>query len=136
MYKKSLFFICFFSLFSVQNAISSVAINKDENKVVNKAESKTTTKEDKSPDKLLNAATGVITKIDVDNFKVMIKHAGIKNPDIPAATTAFWVIDNDVLEKVKVGEKISFVVSRVNSSFVVKNITRDGKLLDSESSKK
>lgn len=53
---------------------------------------------------------GEIRKIDKSLGKVTIKHGPIRNLDMPAMTMVFNVKDTRFLDKVKVGDKVRFVV--------------------------
>ncbi len=65
---------------------------------------------------------GEIRKIDKENGKVTIKHAEIKNLDMPPMSMVFNVKDKAMLDKVQVGEKIQFVVIMDAGKMVVTDI--------------
>lgn len=65
---------------------------------------------------------GEIRKIDKENGKVTIKHAEIKNLDMPPMSMVFNVKDKALLDKVQVGEKIQFVVIMDAGKMVVTDI--------------
>ncbi len=62
---------------------------------------------------------GEIRKVDKDTKKLTIKHGEIKSLDMPAMTMVFQVKDAAMLDKVKAGDKIRFVVQKSDSGFVV-----------------
>ena len=51
---------------------------------------------------------GEVRKVDVDEGKVTLKHADIKNLDMPAMTMVFVVKDKAMLSGVKTGDKVKF----------------------------
>jgi Cu/Ag efflux protein CusF len=65
---------------------------------------------------------GEIRKVDKDAKKLTIKHGEIKNLDMPPMTMVFQVKDASVLDKVKVGDKVRFVVQKSDTGFVVTEI--------------
>lgn len=65
---------------------------------------------------------GEIRKIDKEQGKVTIKHAEIKNLDMPPMSMVFGVKDKAMLDKVQVGEKIQFVVIMDAGKMVVTEI--------------
>lgn len=65
---------------------------------------------------------GEIRKIDKEQGKVTIKHAEIKNLDMPPMSMVFNVKDKAMLDKVQVGEKIQFVVVMDAGKMVVTDI--------------
>lgn len=65
---------------------------------------------------------GEVTKVDMDNKKVTLRHAEIKNLDMPGMTMVFQVKDPAMLSKVKSGDKVRFTAERLNGAFTVTNI--------------
>lgn len=65
---------------------------------------------------------GEIRKIDKDAKKLTIKHGEIKNLDMPPMTMVFQVKDAGVLDTVKVGDKVRFIVQKSDTGFVVTDI--------------
>ena len=65
---------------------------------------------------------GEVRKVDKDAKKLTIKHGEIKNLDMPPMTMVFRVKDAGVLDKVKVGDKVRFVVQKSDTGFVVTDI--------------
>lgn len=65
---------------------------------------------------------GEIRKVDKDAKKLTIKHGEIKSLDMPPMTMVFQVKEASVLDKVKVGDKVRFVVQKSDTGFVVTDI--------------
>lgn len=65
---------------------------------------------------------GEIRKIDKENGKVTIKHAEIKNLDMPPMSMVFNVKDKAMLDQVQVGQKIQFAVIQDAGKMVVTDI--------------
>ena len=65
---------------------------------------------------------GEIRKVDKDAKKITIKHGELKNLDMPPMTMVFHVKDPGILEKVKQGDKVSFVAEKVGGQFTVTQI--------------
>lgn len=65
---------------------------------------------------------GEIRKIDKENGKVTIKHGEIKHVDMPPMSMVFNVKDKAMLDKVRVGEKIQFIVIQDAGKMVVTDI--------------
>ena len=65
---------------------------------------------------------GEVRKIDKENGKVTIKHGEIKHMDMPPMTMVFTAKDKALLDKVKVGEKVQFVVVQEGGKMVVTDI--------------
>jgi Cu(I)/Ag(I) efflux system periplasmic protein CusF len=65
---------------------------------------------------------GEIRKVDKATKKLTIKHGEIKNLDMPAMTMVFEVKDAAMLDRVKAGDKVRFVVQKSDSGFVVTEI--------------
>lgn len=62
---------------------------------------------------------GEIRKVDKDAGKITIKHEELKNLEMPAMTMVFRVKDPAMLDKVKAGDKITFVAEKVDGQFTV-----------------
>ena len=62
---------------------------------------------------------GEIKKIDKDAGKLTIKHGPIANLDMPGMTMVFRVIDSGMLDRVKPGEHVQFVVEKLNGALTV-----------------
>ena len=64
-------------------------------------------------------STGEVEKVDKSGGKVTIKHGPIDNLGMPAMTMAFRVKDPAMLDQMKEGDKINFVVEKVDGAFTV-----------------
>jgi len=62
---------------------------------------------------------GVIKKVNEKNGKVSIAHEELKNLDMPAMTMVFRTVDEEMLGKLKAGQKIEFIAERVNGKLTV-----------------
>ncbi len=62
---------------------------------------------------------GVVKKIDVKANKVTIIHEELKNLDMPAMTMVFRIGDEAMIEKLKEGAPVEFVVDRVKGKLTV-----------------
>ena len=65
---------------------------------------------------------GEVRKVDKDTKKITIKHADIRNLDMPGMTMLFQVSDPAFLDAVKPGDKVRFAAERVNGAIVVTQI--------------
>ncbi|HPT50435.1 MAG TPA: copper-binding protein [Accumulibacter sp.] len=65
---------------------------------------------------------GDVRKVDRDAGKLTIKHGDIKNLGMPGMTMAFAVKDKKLLDKVKTGDKIRFVVVDEGGKWVITDI--------------
>jgi Cu(I)/Ag(I) efflux system protein CusF len=75
-----------------------------------------------------DSVSGEIRKIDKDAKKLTIKHGEIKHLDMPPMTMVFQVKDAALLDKVKVGDKIQFMVEKAAAGgFVVTDVQRSDK---------
>jgi Cu(I)/Ag(I) efflux system periplasmic protein CusF len=71
-----------------------------------------------------DATAGEVTKIDKAAGKVTLKHAEIKNLDMPPMTMAFRVKDAKVLDSVAVGDRVRFVAEKVDGQYTVTTLTK------------
>lgn len=62
---------------------------------------------------------GEVRKIDKDTSKITIKHGEIKHLEMPGMTMVFNAKDKTLLDKVQVGDKISFMVVSEGGKMVV-----------------
>jgi len=62
---------------------------------------------------------GEVRKIDKENKKITLKHAEIKNLDMPPMTMVFQLKDPAWLDKLKVGSKVRFAAENSASGMVV-----------------
>jgi Cu(I)/Ag(I) efflux system periplasmic protein CusF len=65
---------------------------------------------------------GEVRKIDAAAGKITLKHAEIKNLDMPAMSMAYAVKDPALLQKVKPGDKVNFTADKINGAFTVVSI--------------
>ena len=65
---------------------------------------------------------GEIRKVNKEAKKLTIKHGEIKSLDMPPMTMVFQVKDASVLDKVKAGDKVRFVVQKFDAGLVVTDI--------------
>lgn len=71
------------------------------------------------------AATGEIRKIDKEAGKITLRHGEIKNLEMPAMTMVFVARRIDLLDGLKVGDKVKFSAVNENGKFVVTQILSD-----------
>ncbi len=64
-------------------------------------------------------ADGEIKKINRDSKKMTIKHGDIKSLDMPGMTMVFQIRDTSLLETFKAGDKVKFVIEKLDGAFVV-----------------
>lgn len=64
-------------------------------------------------------ASGEVKKVDKDAGKITIKHGPLVNLDMPAMTMVFRIKDNAMLDQVKAGDKVGFMVEKVNGVLTV-----------------
>jgi Cu(I)/Ag(I) efflux system periplasmic protein CusF len=62
---------------------------------------------------------GEVRKVDKGSGKITLKHAEIRNLDMPAMTMVFQVKDAALLDRVKQGDKVRFHAEKVNDVMVV-----------------
>lgn len=67
-------------------------------------------------------SNGEVKKIDKEAGKITIKHGPLKNVGMSAMTMAFRVKDAAMLNQVKEGDKINFIVEKVNGNLTVTKI--------------
>lgn len=60
-----------------------------------------------------------VRKIDKPAGKITLKHAEIKNLDMPGMTMVFQVNDPALLDKVKAGDKVKFSAEKTGGAYVV-----------------
>ena len=65
---------------------------------------------------------GEVRKIDMEAGKVTLKHADIKNLDMPGMTMVFVVKDKAMLDKLKTGDKVKFKAINEAGKFTVTEI--------------
>lgn len=64
-------------------------------------------------------AEGEVKKVNRDNKKMTIKHGEIKSLDMPGMTMVFQISDTALLETFKAGDKVKFVIEKLDGAFVV-----------------
>jgi Cu/Ag efflux protein CusF len=69
-------------------------------------------------------ADGEVRRIDKDAKKITIKHGPIANLEMPAHTMVFQVKDPEMLERVKVGDKVRFEAQKVGGAFLLLQIDK------------
>ena len=69
-----------------------------------------------------DSTDGEVRKIDLEAGKVTLKHAEIKNLDMPAMTMVFVVKDKVMLDKLKTGDKIRFKAVLETGKYTVTEI--------------
>lgn len=62
---------------------------------------------------------GEVRKIDVANQKITLRHGPLLNLGMPPMTMVFGVQDAALLDGLKLGDKVNFVVEQQGSQFVV-----------------
>ena len=65
---------------------------------------------------------GEVRKIDTEGGKVTLKHADIKNLDMPGMAMVFVVKDKAMLDKLKVGDQVKFKATNDAGKFTVTEI--------------
>ena len=65
---------------------------------------------------------GEVRKIDMEAGKITLKHADIKNLDMPGMTMVFVVKDKAMLDKLKAGDKVRFKAINDAGKFTVTEI--------------
>lgn len=65
---------------------------------------------------------GEVRKVDKATGKITIKHGEIKHMDMPGMTMVFVAKDKALLDKVKPGDKIGFMVVDENGQMMVTDI--------------
>jgi Cu(I)/Ag(I) efflux system protein CusF len=63
-----------------------------------------------------------VRKVDMEGGKVTLKHADIKNRDMPGMTMVFVVKDKAMLDKLKAGDKVKFKAINDAGKFTVTEI--------------
>ncbi len=65
---------------------------------------------------------GEVRKVDKDARKITLRHAEIKQLDMPAMTMVFQVKDPAMLDKVKAGDKVKFKAEGTGGALTVTEI--------------
>ena len=65
-----------------------------------------------------------VTKIDRAGHRVTLKHAEIKNLDMPPMTMIFHVADASTLQGVQVGDRVRFTAARIEGRYTVTGLSK------------
>ncbi|NKE67551.1 copper-binding protein [Ramlibacter sp. RBP-2] len=65
---------------------------------------------------------GEVRKVDKAGKKITLRHGPLKNLDMPPMTMAFQVSEPELLDKVKVGDKVRFAASNPGGKLTVTQI--------------
>ena len=68
------------------------------------------------------AIDGEVRKVDKGAGKLTIRHAEIRNLEMPAMTMVFTVKDPEMLDRLKEGDKIKFTADKVNGVYTVTTV--------------
>lgn len=82
---------------------------------------------DTTMSKTADMTYGEVRKIDTDGSKLTLRHGKIKNLDMPPMTMVFMVNDKNMLDKLKVGDKVKFKAIKDNGKLTVTDIKVDNK---------
>lgn len=69
-----------------------------------------------------HAIDGEVTRINKDTNKISIRHGPLPQFDMPAMNMVYAVKDPVLLDKVKVGSKITFTADKIDGTFTVLSI--------------
>ena len=65
---------------------------------------------------------GEVRKVDAAHGKLTIRHAEIKNLDMPPMTMVFGVSDEKLLDKVQAGDKVRFTATGEGGKYTVTDL--------------
>ena len=65
---------------------------------------------------------GEVRKVDKDAKKLTIRHGPIANLEMPAMTMVFQVKDPAILDQVKAGDKVRFMVEKSGGAYIVTHL--------------
>lgn len=65
---------------------------------------------------------GEVRKIDKEAGKITLRHGEIKHLDMPPMTMVFMARDKSLLDKVKAGDKVRFMVIHENGQMIVTDL--------------
>lgn len=68
--------------------------------------------------------SGEVRKVDVAQGKITIKHGVIKNLDMPGMTMIFRAKDASMLNSIKAGDMVQFIVERQSGALVITDIKK------------
>jgi len=63
-----------------------------------------------------------VRKVDRQNNKITLKHADIKNLDMPAMTMVFQVREPALLDNLQAGDKVRFSADKIGGAYTVLSI--------------
>ena len=69
-------------------------------------------------------ARGEVTKINMEQGKITLRHGPIKNLDMDSMTMVFAVADPSMLRSVKPGDRVVFEADRVNGRITVTKLNK------------
>ena len=67
---------------------------------------------------------GEVRKIDLEQGKVTLRHADIKNLDMPGMTMVFSMQDKTQLQDLAVGDTVLFAAERIKGEIVVTSLEK------------
>jgi uncharacterized cupredoxin-like copper-binding protein/Cu/Ag efflux protein CusF len=67
---------------------------------------------------------GEVRKVDIEAGRITLKHAEIKNLEMPGMTMVFAVKDKAQLGQLKAGDKVTFAAEKINGNYVVTQIVK------------
>jgi Cu(I)/Ag(I) efflux system protein CusF len=70
------------------------------------------------------AVEGEVMKINEGAGKITLRHGPIENLDMDAMQMVFRVADPEMLQAVKVGDKVNFEADRVNGAITITKIEK------------
>jgi Cu/Ag efflux protein CusF len=70
----------------------------------------------------VDMSQGEVRKVDKENKKITLKHAEIKNLEMPGMTMVFQVKDAALLDTVKPGDKVQFKAEKAGGALVITDI--------------
>ncbi|MGZ9075664.1 MAG: copper-binding protein, partial [Burkholderiaceae bacterium] len=71
---------------------------------------------------MTDMVAGEVRKVDKDARKITLRHAEIKQLDMPAMSMVFQVKDPALLEKVKAGDKVKFKAENAGGAMTLTEI--------------
>lgn len=71
---------------------------------------------------MAQATEGEVRKIDKAAGKITIKHGEIRNLDMPPMTMVFKAEPPSLLDRVQVGDKVTFKAEKVGTTYTVTEI--------------
>ena len=74
--------------------------------------------------KSLPMVAGEVTKVDVDQGKLSIKHEAIPNLGMDPMTMVFKAADPAMLKDLKAGDKINFTADKVNGQITATKVEK------------